>query len=648
MCSGPRIGTVTRVMTDKQTGLLELLRADDDWIPAAVLAEKLGVSTRSVRTYVTAVKVAATPFDIISTSSAGYRLNRETYFAYRESIDGTAASTPSTPRERVHYICQRLAEEANGIALEALATELHVSSATIENDVRRLRQIANECDVQLDRVDNVLRFRADESRVRRLLSSLVHETADTGLLSLDTIALRFDLESLVEFKTDLIERLDYHHFIINEYGIDAVLLHMAIAVDRVRHGQTLPDDDLELDGNAQFVGGIVRDLVKRHFHVDLGGREEGYLARQLVTRIITPGTETGLAGPDLLDRATTVKALDLVYEEYLIELRNDDLIDRLALHIGHLVTRARFDSPSRNPLQKSIKSSYPLVWDIAVFIASTIQREREIVIGEDEISYIALHIGSHLERQAQAKNRATATIISPSYYDVHIVMRESVEKMLGGEVSIESVITRTDVRASDITTEIVITTIPLPFEMDAVVLVQPFLTENDIDAVRRAAARARRIRRRNAVREQLLKYFRPETFFRNLSHNTPEEMIRGLGASLMSLNIIDETYIDSAIERERMSSTVFVDGLAVPHAMSMTAERPTIAISINDQATVWGEHNVNIVAFIAFAASGREEFQAVFEQLVDVFSDRGHLNDVIKNSTDFDQFIETLVRIIES
>lgn len=648
MCDGARLGTVTRVMTDKHNVLLELLRADDDWIPAAVLAEKLGVSTRSVRTYVTSAKSAASPFDIIATSSAGYRLNRDSYYAFRESAEESAGSTPSTPRERVHYICQRLADVQPGVGLEALASELHVSSATIENDVRRLRTIANECDVQLDRIDNVLMFRADESHVRRLLSSLVHETADTGLLSLDTIAVRFDLGSLVEFKTDLIERLDYHHFIINEYGIDAVLLHMAIAVDRVRHGQTLPDDGRELDGDAQFVGGIVRDLVKRHFHVDLGGREEGYLARQLVTRIITPGTETGLAGPDRLDRATTMKALDLVYEEYLIELRNDDLIDRLALHIGHLVTRARYDSPSRNPLQKSIKSSYPLVWEIAVFIASTIQREREIAIGEDEISYIALHIGSHLERQAQSKNRATATIVSPSYYDVHIVMRESVEKMLGGEVSIESVITRTDVRQSDITTEIVITTIPLPFEMDAVVLVQPFLTESDIDAVRRAASRARRIRRRSAIREQLLKYFRPETFFRNLNHTSPEDMIRGLGASLLSLGIIDEEYIDSAIERERMSSTVFVDGLAVPHAMSMTAERPTIAISVNVQATLWGEQQVNVVAFIAFAASGREEFQAVFEQIVDVFSDRGHLNDVIKNSHDFDQFIETLVRIIES
>ena len=143
-----------------------------------VLAEKLGVSTRSVRTYVTSVKSAASPFDIIATSSAGYRLNRDSYFAYRESVEGSGTSAPSTPRERVHYICQRLAEVPSGISLDTLASELHVSSATIENDVRRLRSIALECDVQLDRIDNVLIFRADESHVRRLLSSLVHETAD--------------------------------------------------------------------------------------------------------------------------------------------------------------------------------------------------------------------------------------------------------------------------------------------------------------------------------------------------------------------------------------------------------------------------------------------------------------------------------------
>ncbi|MEY4397324.1 MAG: hypothetical protein RLZZ40_1080 [Actinomycetota bacterium] len=635
-------------MSDKYTGLLELLRQSEEWLPATALAERLGVSTRSVRSYVTAAKSAAHPFDIIATSSSGYRLNRDAYFAYRAAFDDKPGSIPSTPRERAHHIAHRLAESTNGVAIDELAADLHVSVQTVEADVKRIRSIADDVGIQVDRVDNTLAFRGDEQQMRRLLSTLVHETTDTGLLSLDTIAKRFELESLVEFKTDLIERLDYHHFIINEYGIDAVLLHLAIAVDRVRQGLTLPDDNRPLETDAQFVAGIVRDLVRRHFDVELGAREESYLARQLVTRIITPGMDSASARADLADRDVTAKALDLVHDEYLIELRNDDLIDRLALHVGHLVTRARYDSPSRNPLQKSIKASYPLVWEIAVFIASTIQRERDIVIDEDEISYIALHIGSHLERQAQAKNRVSATIVSPSYYDVHIVMRESVEKMLGSEVSIDSVITRTDVRSSDINTEIVITTIPLPFESDSIIQVQPFLTETDIDNVRKAAARARRIRRRSAVREQLLKYFQPETFFRNVRFESPEDMIRGLGASLISLGIIDESYIDSAIERERMSSTVFVDGLAVPHAMSMTADRPTIAIAVNENPSDWGEHRVSVVAFIAFAASGRDEFQSVFEQIVDVFADRSRMNDVVKNATSFENFIDTLVHVIEN
>jgi lichenan operon transcriptional antiterminator len=636
-------------MSDKYLALLELLRSTDDSLTASFLAENMGVSTRSVRSYVAAAKSAAHPYDIISATSTGYRLNRDAYFTYRSALDAKPESFPSTPREREHHIVHRLASSSLGLSIDDLSSSLHVSAATIESDIKRIRQNAGDSGVAIDRVDNVLTLRGDETELRRLLSTLIHDTTSSGLLSLDTIALRFDIPTLVEFKTDLIERLDYHRYFVNEYGIDSVLLHLAIAVDRVRNGLTLPDIEFEFDEDTTFVAGIVRELAKRHFAIELGVREEWYLARQLATRIITPGSggPSGSASVDSEDVALTARAVELVYDEYLIDLRNPDLIGRLALHIGHLVTRAKFDSPSRNPLQKSIKSSYPLVWDIAVFIAATIQKEREITIDEDEISYIALHIGSHLERQAQAKNRVSATIVSPSYYDLHIVMRESIEKILGAEITIESVITRTDVRPSDITTDIVITTIPLPFELDTIVQVQPFLSETDIDAVRRVTSRARRGRRRNIIRERLLEYFRADTFFRNVEFESPESAIRSLGEALKSQGIIDDGYIESAIERERMSSTVFVDGLAVPHAMSMTAQRPTIAIAVNEVATVWGDQRVNVVAFIAFAASGREEFQEVFEQFVDVFSDRTRMADVVKNSTTFEGFIDTLVHVID-
>lgn len=629
--------------------LLDYLRSEEGWVSAAHLAERLGVSTRSVRNYVAAAKAAAQPFDIIVASSLGYRINREQFAAYQASQTASAVDMPSLPRERAHHIVRRLAESRGGVALDELAASMHVSLATAELDLKRAREIALGAGLLIDRIDGVLSFRGDEAGLRKVLSGLVYDSLQSEFLNLDAVATRFGLPELVEFKTDLIGRLDYHGYIINEYGIDSVLLHVAIAIDRVRLGQTLPDYRGEIDPDTTFVAGLVRELAGRHFAIELGQWEETYLARQLVTRVMSVANDSVSSGAkaDAADRATLVKIVDLVYEEYLIDLRNDELIDRLSLHLGHLVNRAKFNVFSRNPLAKSIKTAYPLIFDVAVFMSSIIQKERNIVVDEDEISYVALHIGSYLERQAQRVNRVSATIVCPSYYDLHIVMRESIEKLMGDEVTIESVITRTDVKADAIDTDIVISTIPLSVGLESVIEVQPFLSDNDIDNVRKMVSRVRQQRRRSGIRERLLTYFRPELFFRNVSFATPEDMIRGLGEALKSLDVIDDTYIDGAIERERMSSTVFVDGLAVPHAMSMTAVRPTIAIAVNESAAPWGEHKVNIVAFIAFAASGRDEFQSVFEQFVQVFSDRRSMTEVIRNSHNFEGFIESLVHVID-
>ena len=66
-------------MSDKHERLLAYLSRADGWVTAAELADRLGVTTRSVRSYVTAVKALAHPLDVIESSTAGYRLDREAY-----------------------------------------------------------------------------------------------------------------------------------------------------------------------------------------------------------------------------------------------------------------------------------------------------------------------------------------------------------------------------------------------------------------------------------------------------------------------------------------------------------------------------------------------------------------------------------------
>ncbi|MEY3472625.1 MAG: hypothetical protein RLY22_128 [Actinomycetota bacterium] len=636
-------------MEEKALELIEVLKNESDWVSSQVLASTLGVTSRTVRNYISSAKVWAEPFEILLTSPRGYKLDFEMFSAFKNAQSKNPRKTQSTSRERAASIIRMIIESPNGATLEEAAKELHVSAATAELDLKKARTIAAEFAVTISRYGGFLALNGTESAIRKLISLLVYSTLDNSFVNLYAVATRFEIPKLIDFKTDLIGRLDFQGFIVNEYDIDSVLLHIAITVNRVRSGRTLPQEPQELAEETESIVTVIRDLVERHFELSLGPVEETYLARQIAARVISTSKKT--AGSDTQakpeDRATLLSILDEVYREYQIDLRDEDLVDRLALHLAHLVYRSKFNVFSRNPIAKLIKTSYPLFFDLAVYICSLLQKERQVVVDEDEISYVALHIGSFLERQAQEANRVTATVICPSYYDLHIVMRESLEKDLGEDISIESVITRTDFNLDDIHSDLIISTIPISGEMTRVIEVKPFLTHHNMRDLRNAVAEIREFRGGIRTRELLLSCFRKELFHRNLDFQSPEEMIIGLGGPLISLGIVKKDYVEGAIERERISSTVFVEGLAVPHAMTMSAAIPAISIAINDEALIWGDQKVNIVALVAFASSGREEFQPVLEKFVEIFSDRTRMLKIIAGANDYESFMETLTAMMD-
>lgn len=637
--------------TEKQQQLIELLSEHTGWLGALELAEKLEVSDRTIRNYVNDINRRFGPVKLIESSVHGYRMQLEVYENLRSNnaIEGLV-SGEQIRTSRAHQIVNRLAQHPLGLETAALARSMHVSLATLESDLRRARDILKSVGLSIVRQDGSLWIEGNEEGIRKVLSGLIYESLQSQFLNLDDIAARFELAEIAELKRELVGRLDYSGYIINGYGIDSVMLHFAIAVDRVRRGQTLPASDEIFDEDILQVADLLKGLAERHFEIDLGLSERVYLAKQLLSLVISSSSSSKehahMAAES--DREFVQSVISAVKQEFLVDLQNEGFIERFALHLGHLVRRAKFDSLSRNPLTKSIKSSYPMFFDIAVFVGSLINKNYGVSVDEDEISYIALHVGGYLQSQVVAAELVKATIICPSYYDLHLVMRQSIEKLLGDEIEVENVITSTNFNADEITTDLVISTIPVAFDKFRVVNVRPLLAELDVWSIREAIGEIKNSRRQNKIRERLLSYFSSELFFRNVNNLTAEEMILKLGGALKKLGFIDDEYIEGAIERERLSSTVFVDGLAMPHSMSMTANVPTIAIVVNDTPMLWGDQKVNIVAFVAFGASGRGEFQTVFEQFIDLFSDDKARNTVERESRDFESFIDAVVRVIDT
>jgi lichenan operon transcriptional antiterminator len=637
-------------MIDKHERLLDYLAQADDWVTASELADRLGVTTRSVRSYVTAVKSSARPLEVIASSTSGYRLNRELYATFLASAR-TRETEQETPRDRVYHLVRRLSDAPDGLDIYSLADSLFVSESTIEADLRKIKAIVEESDLAIVRRGSIVSIAGSELNLRRLLSRMFQDGGAQGFLELESIQREFESANLRAFKTDLIGMLDSHGYFVNEYGINNVLLHVAIAVDRtakVRVPAAIP----VAGGTTGDIPAELAALVIRHFDVSLQSSDLDHLALLLTTRVVAPGRDTdepGAAPNAALDDtiATVRRIIGRVADEYVVDLDNEEFILRLSLHVRNLIARANDKSYSRNPMTRSIKTAYPMIYELAVFIASEIQRSEGITILDDEISYIALHVGSYLERQSRREERVTCAIVCPNYYDLHLLLRERLEAELGNELQIEIVITRTDVDWDELATDLVLTTIASRSFADNVVVIQPFLTEGDIDAIRRAVSRVRRQRRRANLKDELLLFFDDTLFLRNFYTSDETEMIRALGEKMVTAGVIEPAYIDGAIERERMSSTAFTDDIAVPHAMAMTAKRTAICIVINDTPMTWGENRVSVIALIAFSASGRTTFQTIFDQFVSVFSERDDVQRLIHRSADFPSFIEELVHEIE-
>ncbi|MBU4464626.1 MAG: HTH domain-containing protein, partial [Actinobacteria bacterium] len=118
-------GEVTRARQDR---LLSLLVRDGDWVTAAGLADALGVTPRSIRSYITAINARVPDGAAVESSAQGYRAGASAGLAARAG----GVSETATPRDRLHTLVRALLDEPDGIDVFDTAASLHVSTATLE------------------------------------------------------------------------------------------------------------------------------------------------------------------------------------------------------------------------------------------------------------------------------------------------------------------------------------------------------------------------------------------------------------------------------------------------------------------------------------------------------------------------------------
>lgn len=635
-------------MEQKYTQITKLLLEHNDWITAASLADHMGVSVRTVKNYIS--ELNSTYTSLIESSGSGYRIDTEKAATL---LNENSQHIPQTNKERSSYVAIRLLRSPEVLSLYDLCDELYISMSTLRTVLKRTKRRLEQYNLILATSGDNVEIRGEERNRRRMLSSIIFDESQLSFFNMEALQDSFDdidIDYIIE-TVNLI--LFAHKYFINDFALFNVVLHITIAVDRHLNPHTAFNysdiSSLLPDNGIYDLAGELCDELERYFDITFHKAELEDFAFLLYTSIsslmIDDINESNLAeyvGEECISLVDSMFAK--LQDDYGVSLESEEFRIRFALHIRGLLLRRKTKHYNHNPLTDSIKTSCPLIYDAAVSLCSTIDSGNEYPpIIDDEIAYIAFHIGNYLEEQQASKTHIRIVLNCPTYYNMSTTLKQKLMERFRDDIIITN-ITSNELQLLESLNDadLILSTIPLKGAISVPsITINPFLTSADGGIIERIITQLKEAKKINTFYQELRKLLVPQ-FVEHINKTlSKEEVIHYMCDKLYENGYCLEDFEKRILEREALSSTV-IQNFAIPHTVKMQENNSCMYILINDTPIEWGDSSIQLVIMLCFSPADRQLFNTIFDPLAITLLNRSTIRELLTIRTP-EEFLKVLI-----
>lgn len=599
------------------------------------LAAFYGVEAPAVRSAIARVNEELGSFARLQIKGDAVLLSIADQDGFREWRCASGASlwpaVPSTREGRISFLVSDLLSRDDWVTVETLADALYCSRRTIAYDLQGVEEYLNLFGLELERrARRGVRVSGTEVKRRICLANNTldrmagdGDLRDAGIdASKDSgiVHHNFELDRISACVDAVVED---GGFAINSVAYQNLLVHIAIAISRIRSGCYAAGENLDLEqirADASWnVANAIADGISQEFSVDLPETEIAYIAIHLAgKRAQLPGDPTGLnEGKLAISDAAWNVAERMVAEAdraFSLNLSGDlDLLMSLARHIGPLSVRLRYRMRLENPLLDDIRSRYPFAFACALEAARVLYEAFGSPVSDDETGYLALSFALALERRRVAQERPKSVLIvcasgMGSARLLAMRCREEFGPQLGAIQTCDvSQVAGYDF--SDI--DYVFTTVPLPVEVPVPVReVGFFLDGSDVRGVRELL----RTSERETAEES--PWFSRSLFFPHLALETQDDVIDFLCERAREQMPVADDLADLVRGREKSASTAYGNRVAMPHPLKTASPRTFACVGVLDRAVDWAGKPVRVVLLVVVSNDIDEDLHPFYQALL--------------------------------
>ena len=437
---------------------------------------------------------------------------------------------------------------------------------------------------------------------------------------------------------------------VDEYALISILLHVTLFIEQMRGGTNSSNAvkivilDEKLYDISKQLAAALQDFLK--IEIEDSEIYEIYILLLAKTSTAEQKRVTREDIESFVNDETIViveKILSFLKDFYVIDLKDESFYIPFVLHINSLLTRARVGHFLKNPLLTSIKNGQPFIYELAVSVTSIISEFTQVKISDDEIGYIALHLGGAFSKENQKYHKLVCALLVPEVRTLAPDLKKKLESQFNDTIYIERVYTTNFDQRELANFDLIISTIPIRnFDSSTpVVAITPFFTSEDQKKIYFKIDEIKLKRTYQDFKDNLNQIVDNKYFMKNTVLKTREEVIEVVADILVNEKVAQEDFKENVLARERMSSTAF-NNIAIPHTFKMNALQSKMYIIVSERAISWGKKDfVNLVFLFAISEQDKQIFYNVFEILSLLFANEENTLEAVnkKNFADFINFL---------
>lgn len=652
---------ITKSLERRQFIILEMLNNSK----GAVLedfSEELGVSTRSIRTYLKQLQeeIPKEIVEIVKDSNSEYKLNVKNEEKFKEILELNRRqkqefSQLNNPEERVDYLINRLVGLNEFVTIDDLAEEMNVGRTTLVKDLKKVDKKLEEYGLILRRKTNSgIKIEGDEINLRLIILEHICKTYDDAIIILEKNKI-ISKEDIIKLQDKIITELKENKFSVTEILINNLIRYIAVMLLRIKNSNKITSLQQQykiiIESQEYYIGGIVKKIIESVEGVLVDDLEIVFIAMPLLARN-APLYHEALRKLTIGENITSLRKeiFKKVFEFTGLSLEEDDqLILGIEYHLYYAINRLILNIKYKNPMIKEIKDKYKLPYEVAKIAATVIEDKYNIEVVEDEIGYLALHFGTYIERASKSfiKINNAAVVCSTGLGTAQLLIIK-LKKILGQDINFKS-FADWDFTA-DIAEDydIIFTTVGLNVETErSIVKITSIFDESQLkgeiesqlflNKANEPINNTNQYVLNSMLDKQLVLYLNKKTLMENLEYMLD---------SLIEDNIVSKTFKNRVIAREKKSTTAFGGYIALPHAVDEKVSKVIVAYGILDRLIVVDGKEVGLIILMVIPSESKESQEMIvktYQEIIDLSSNKKIVEKIIKTKC-YEEFKEILGR----